>query len=158
MLVGISCLKRALKTSSPALDPSASHKRTFWESSPKMNKLQLKSTFIFLSVALLVQTLFCISDITQLERSDVFWHVVCLRRAASAECGTTQSENSLSPPSWPETSTARRHSTEVLGPEGKHRLYRLLITHTRHLRLSDVWRETFRVCFSFNWHSNCPRF
>lgn len=50
----------------------------------------------------------------QSEYSNMFWRVVCLRRAASVECGMTQSENSLSPLSWPATSTARHRSTEVL--------------------------------------------
>lgn len=49
----------------------------------------------------------------QSEYSDMFWRVVCLRRAASVECGMTQSENSLNPLSWPATSTARHRSTEV---------------------------------------------
>lgn len=54
----------------------------------------------------------------------VFWRALTffllslfhLRRAASVECGTTQSENSLNPLLWPATSTALHHSTEVLGP------------------------------------------
>lgn len=45
--------------------------------------------------------------------TDMFWFVVCPRRVASGECGTTPSENSRSPLSWPETSTAPHHSTEV---------------------------------------------
>lgn len=45
--------------------------------------------------------------------TDMFWFVVCPRRVASGECGTTPSENSRSRLSWPETSTAPHHSTEV---------------------------------------------
>lgn len=45
--------------------------------------------------------------------SDVFGMLFCPCRAASVECGTTQSENSQSLLSWPATSTALHPWTEV---------------------------------------------